>query len=291
MSGLSGVSSSSPGDTVRIPEWAWLREEIREALRSRDAGAILRFAQQYGGASQSRIAAATGLLQGRVNEIVRNRRVVVRIDVFERIAAGLHMPDDARILMGLAPMRFSQSEPQDLLEHPQVAAVSRTKPEAFTEIRRAAESAESVDVIGVRALGMVAMGDSLLRAPLTRPDRECVPRLRVLVLHHESPAVAWIAEKVGETPRFFAASLRFAEELLGELAEEGTLKMEVYRYTTLPVWRLIRLDGTCFVAVVGARSDPNSSLVYRLSPTPPGSFSYGFERHFETMLESAERII
>lgn len=110
MSGSSSPSSASspspalPGDpAVTVPDWAWQREEIREALRSRDAGAILRFAQQYGGASQSRIAAATGLLQGRVNEIVRNRRVVVRFDVFERIATGLRMPDEARMLMGLAP--------------------------------------------------------------------------------------------------------------------------------------------------------------------------------------------
>jgi transcriptional regulator with XRE-family HTH domain len=251
----------------------------------------MRFAQQYGGASQSRIAAATGLLQGRVNEIVRNRRVVVRFDVFERIATGLRMPDDARLLMGLAPVRFSQSGPQALLDHPQVAAVARTKPEAVEEVRRAAAGAEMVDVIGVRALGMVAMGDSVLRGPLTRVGRESVPRLRVLVLHHESPAVPRIAAEVGETPRFFAASLRFAEELLGELADEGTLKMEVYRYLTPPVWRMIRLDGTSFVSVIGARSDPHASLVYRLSPTPPGSFAYGFDRHFEALREAAERVI
>jgi transcriptional regulator with XRE-family HTH domain len=276
---------------VEIPDWAWQREEIREALHGRDAGAILRFAQQYGGASQSRIAAATGLLQGRVNEIVRNRRVVVRIDVFERIAAGLRMPDEARLLMGLAPVRFSQSGPLDLLQHPQVAAVSRTKAEARTEIRQAAANARSADVIAVRALGMVAMGDSLLRRVLTRPDRECVPRVRVMVLHHESPAVSRIAEEVGETARFFSASLRFAEELLGELAEEGTLKLEVYRYRTPPVWRMIRLDDTSFVAVIGARSDPHASLVYRFSPTPPATFAAGFERYFEALRDGAERVI
>jgi transcriptional regulator with XRE-family HTH domain len=284
-------SPSSSDSSVVIPDWAWKRQEIRQALRSRDAGAILRFAQQYGGASQSRIAAATGLLQGRVNEIVRNRRVVVRIDVFERIAAGLRMPDEARALMGLAPLGPAGSGPQALLEHPQVAAVSRTKAEAVTEIRESAAHAQTVDVIAVRALGMVAMGDSLLRGPLTRPERVSVPRLRVMVLHHESPAVPRIAEEVGETARFFSASLRFAEELLGELSEEGTLKMEVYRYVTPPVWRMIRLDDTSFVAVIGARSDPDASLVYRLAPTPPASFAAGFERHFEMLRQSAERVI
>src|SRR2546422_516456 len=137
---MSDLASAASADRVKIPVWAWEREEIREALRQRDAGAILRFAQQYGGASQSRIAAETGLLQGRVNEIVRGRRSVVRIDVFERIALGLRMPDDARLLMGLAPAgRAASADTEDLLGHPRVAAISRTKPEALGEIQAIAE--------------------------------------------------------------------------------------------------------------------------------------------------------
>ncbi|MGW3244657.1 helix-turn-helix domain-containing protein [Streptomyces sp. NPDC001070] len=285
------MSEPGSGDAVEIPAWAWEREEIREALRARDAGAILRFAQQYGGASQSRIAAATGLLQGRVNEIVRNRRSVVRIDVFERIAQGLRMPDHARMLMGLAPRRLRSYGSRDLMDHPQVAAVALTKPEAAAEIREVAASAESVDVVGVRALGMVALGDSLLRGPLTRGGRTGVARMRLLLLHPESPAVARIAEEVGETPRFFASSLRFAEDMLAALAEEGTIQLEVYRYRTTPVWRLVRLDGATFVSVIGPPADPRGSLVYRLSATPPGSVLYGFDRWFEAMLGEAERVI
>jgi hypothetical protein len=54
---------------------------------------------------------------------------------------------------------------------------------------------------------------------------------------------------------------------------------------------MIRLDGTSFVAVIGARSDPHASLVYRLSPTPPASFAAGFERYFEALMDGAERVI
>lgn len=289
---MSDPSSGASGDYVKIPVWAWEREEIRAALRVRDAGAIFRFAQQYGGASQSRLAAATGLLQGRVNEIVRGRRSVVRIDVFERIAHGLRMPDDARMLMGLAPVRPAAHDPEDLLGHPRVAAISRTKPEAMEDIQKLAETAEVADVLAVRAIGTVAMTDSLLRGPLTRTGgRASVARLRVLVLHPESPAVACMAETVGETERFFSASLRFGEELLHELADEGTLKLEVYRYRTQPVWRMVRLDNTVFVAVIGPRSDTRTSMVYRLAPTPPGSVAYGFSKHFETALQESERII
>ncbi|WP_431965106.1 helix-turn-helix domain-containing protein [Actinacidiphila sp. bgisy160] len=285
------MSEPVSGDAVEIPAWAWEREEIREALRARDAGAILRFAQQYGGASQSRIAAATGLLQGRVNEIVRGRRSVVRFDVFERIAQGLRMPDHARMLMGLAPRRLRSYGVRDLMDHPQVAAVALTKPEAAAEIREVAASADAVDVVGVRALGLVALGDSLLRGPLTRQGRTEAARMRLLLLHPDSPAVARIAEEVGETPRFFASSLRFAEDMLAALAEEGTIQLEVYRYRTTPVWRLVRLDGATFVSVIGPPADPRGSLVYRLSTTPPGSLPYGFDRWFEAMLGEAERVI
>nr|WP_237330018.1 helix-turn-helix transcriptional regulator [Streptomyces sp. BA2] len=65
-------------------------------------GAVFRHVQQYTGASQSRIAAAAGMTQARVNEIINRRREVTRLDVYERIVDGLHMPDDARHLLGLA---------------------------------------------------------------------------------------------------------------------------------------------------------------------------------------------
>jgi transcriptional regulator with XRE-family HTH domain len=292
MSDLASTGSAGSTDSIKIPVWAWEREEIRDALRQRDAGAILRFAQQYGGASQSRIAAATGLLQGRVNEIVRGRRSVVRIDVFERIARGLQMPDDARLLMGLAPAgRVSSADAEDLLGHPRVAAVSRPKTEASVEIQAIAETAEVADVLTVRALGTIAMTDSLLRAPLTRPERGSKARVRVLVLDPKSPELHGIAETVGETERFFSASLRFGEELLHELADEGTVDLEVYRYRSRPVWRIVRLDNTVFVSVIGPRSEPHTRTVYRLAPTPPGTIAFGFSGQFEALLKEGERII
>ncbi|MCX5196931.1 helix-turn-helix domain-containing protein [Streptomyces sp. NBC_00249] len=70
-------------------------------------GAVFRYVQQYSGASQARIAAAVGMTQARVNEIINRRREVSRLDVYERIADGLYMPDDARHLLGLAAGRGS----------------------------------------------------------------------------------------------------------------------------------------------------------------------------------------
>ena len=75
-----------------LPDWAWRRPEVRRALRERDVATLLRAAQQYSGASQGRIAAATGLLQGRVSEIIHRARTVTTLELFERIAHGLACP-------------------------------------------------------------------------------------------------------------------------------------------------------------------------------------------------------
>lgn len=87
-----------------IPLWIWQREDVRAALRRRDIGAVLVTVLRHAGASQGRLAVATGLAQGRVSEVMRGTRTVTALDVFERIAAGLGIPDDARMLLGLAPV-------------------------------------------------------------------------------------------------------------------------------------------------------------------------------------------
>ncbi|MFI0451946.1 helix-turn-helix domain-containing protein [Actinomadura sp. 6N118] len=77
---------------VELPTRAWALDEVRAALAARDTTAILRAAQQHAGVSQTRLAIATGLGQGRFNEIFNGKRTVTRLDVFERIADGLTMP-------------------------------------------------------------------------------------------------------------------------------------------------------------------------------------------------------
>lgn len=79
---------------MSIPAWVWQRDELRAVLRCRDIGGLFRLAQRYGGVSQSRLAVATGLLQGRISEIIKGTRMVTALEVFERIANGLGMPDE-----------------------------------------------------------------------------------------------------------------------------------------------------------------------------------------------------
>ncbi|TQS20795.1 helix-turn-helix domain-containing protein [Microbispora hainanensis] len=74
-----------------------------DALKKRNIGQVFRLIRQYAGVSQTRIGIAVNLSQGKVSEIMRGTAQVTALDVFERIADGLHMPDPARLALGLAP--------------------------------------------------------------------------------------------------------------------------------------------------------------------------------------------
>ncbi|MGH8918839.1 MAG: helix-turn-helix domain-containing protein, partial [Actinomycetes bacterium] len=94
---------SSAFDPLRIPEEFWAREDVGWALDHRDFGELFRLLSKHLGASQTRIGTATGLSQGTVCVIMNGSRHVTAIDVLERLADGLDMPDTARLRLGLAP--------------------------------------------------------------------------------------------------------------------------------------------------------------------------------------------
>jgi hypothetical protein len=90
-------------DLIVIPDSFWRRAEVTAALRSRRIGQFFDLVHQHTGASQTQIGMACGFTQGKVSFIVRGISQVEKLEVFERIADGLKMPDSARIIMGLAP--------------------------------------------------------------------------------------------------------------------------------------------------------------------------------------------
>jgi hypothetical protein len=102
--------SGSPFDSIHIPDEAWRQESTRKILQDRAAGPLFKFAQKYG-ISQPRLAAATGIQQARINDLIKGRRKnITALDTWERIAEGLNMPNHARITLGLAPREVANSE-------------------------------------------------------------------------------------------------------------------------------------------------------------------------------------
>ncbi|MEV5886411.1 helix-turn-helix domain-containing protein [Streptomyces sp. NPDC052020] len=276
---------------IDVPDWAWERIEVRKALRARDIGAVFRHVQQYAGASQARIAAAAGMTQARVNEIINGRREVSRLDVYERIADGLHMPDDARHLLGLAASREKRSGGAafDLAAFPEVVRVYAAQNSAADEIQQQAREAEQLDVLAVRGLGLIGLNDSLLRACLPRNQGGKGLRVRVLLLDPESEALAQRAAEIGESAESLAGGVRLAEARLRELAD--TCDISVYRYRMLPTWRLIRTDSTMFVSAFDAGWEGHESATYKVMETPHGPLYRGFLRMFEAIIDDAERTV
>ncbi|MFJ4792474.1 helix-turn-helix domain-containing protein [Kitasatospora purpeofusca] len=277
-------------EPIRLPDPAWQNAEVRGALRDRDVAAVFRWVQHHSGASQARIAAQVGMTQSRVNEIINGRREVVRLDVFERIADGLNMPNDARRLLGLAPQRESRAPGAafDLAAFPEIVRVYSDQASAAIEIQRAARSATELDVLAVRGLGLLALRDSLLRPHLDR-DGDEPPRLRVLLLAPDSPALTRRAVEIGESAESLSGGVRLAEARLRELAEIG--HVEVYRYRTLPVWRVIRLDKTLYVSAFDTDWEGHESATYKVLATPYGPLYRGWRRMFDAMVDDAERVI
>lgn len=275
---------------IELPAWAWERADVRQALRARDMGTVFRYVQQYSGVSQARIAAAVDLTQGRVNEIINGRREISRLDVYERIADGLDMPDDARHLLGLAASREKRvgGAAFDLAAFPEIVRVYSSQASARDEIRQHAAVAEQLDVLAVRGLGLIGLNDSLLREfCLPREQGGRGLRVRALLLDPDSPALAQRAAEIGESAESLAGGIRLAEARLRDLSGD----VQVYRYRHLPTWRLIRTDATMFVGAFDAGWEGHESATYKVMETPHGPFFRGFRRMFEALLDGAERSV
>lgn len=105
--GLTEKDDGMPGrvtDLLVIDESFWDRSDVIVALRARDVGRLFRLLAQYTGASQTRLAIACQTTQPKVSGYMRGIALVEALEVFERIADGLAMPDRARVALGLAPI-------------------------------------------------------------------------------------------------------------------------------------------------------------------------------------------
>lgn len=266
---------------VEVPPGAWRSAAVRQALRDRDTGALLHAIQAQTGASQARLAAATGYGQGRFSEVFHGRRKVTTLEALERIAAGLAMPDDARVLLGLAPAHGGT-----FTGHAEIAAVYPSQAEAGRELREHALKASRIDVLAVRALGLLGLNDSVMHGPLS--EREAPVRVRVLLLDPDSPAVAVRAAETGESPAMFAAGIRMSLARLAELAGHPVVRLEARTYETLPVWRMLAYDEVLYLSAFTPKAEGARSGMYKLTAVSDGVLHAGMTRQFEDMWQRAD---
>src|SRR5690242_3032346 len=113
---------------IALPDSFWQRSDVIVALTNRDMGELFRVLHFKEGITQTRIATAAELSQGRVSYIIRSKQHVRFLGVFRRIADGLDMPEHARVLLGVAtddppapvtpepvPHSEEQGQPRELL--------------------------------------------------------------------------------------------------------------------------------------------------------------------------------
>lgn len=268
---------------VEVPASAWRSPGVRQALRDRDTGAVLRNVQAQTGTSQARLAAATGFGQGRFSEIFHGRRKVATLEALERIADGLAMPDDARVLFGLAPAHAGT-----FTGHAEISAVYPMQAAASREIREHARTAARVDILVVRGLGLLGLNDSELRGPLT--ERAAPVRVRALLLDPDSPAVAVRAAETGESAPSYASGIRMSLARLAELEGHPVVRLEAAVYSALPVWRMLVFDGTLFLSAFTPKAEGARSGMYRLTAASDGVLHAGMTRQFEDMWRNGRHI-
>lgn len=91
-------------DLIEIPAEFWQHPDVLKALRHRDIGRLFILLNDATGISQTRLAIACDTTQPKISGYMRGVAKVEELEVFERIADGLNMPDHARIALGLAPI-------------------------------------------------------------------------------------------------------------------------------------------------------------------------------------------
>lgn len=199
--------------------------------------------------------------------------------MFERIADGLSMPDEARVLMGLAP---AQAAARGVFTgHAEIAQVFINEAEASAELEVQAASATCVDLLAVHALGLIALNDSLRHGPLCR--RTKAVRVRVLLLDPESPFAAVRATEIGESLSSFTAGIRLSLARLAEFAGHPVVDLETSVYSELPTWRMLRFDDTLYLSAFGVSAEGHRSGMYKLAAGINGVLHAGFLRQYDDL--------
>ncbi|KAA2246467.1 helix-turn-helix transcriptional regulator [Solihabitans fulvus] len=268
-----------------LPRHVWADPQVQIALGGRDVAALLRVAQRHG-ASQARLAAATGLSQGRLSEIANGRRAVIALEVFERIAAGLALPDSARMRLGLAPVDPAGLDHLAAAARAEIIAVWPNQSAAAGAIRAHAATASRIDVLAVRGLGLLGMSGSLLRSTVTAKPVQ----LRVLLLDPDSSAASHRAAEIGEADESFRSGIDLSVVKLRELAATG-VQVQAWLYSATPIWRSIALDDMLFVSTFTGTREGHRSAMYQIAPSPHGTLHHGIRRVWDELLSQATRVI
>lgn len=108
-------------DAGAVPVAFWRRADVQDCLRHRDIGRLFRiFLAEFDDCTQTQLALLTQHDRSDISNWVRGTRQgrVSDIEVLTRIADGLQIPDQARLLLGLAPATSLETDLSEGRYHP-----------------------------------------------------------------------------------------------------------------------------------------------------------------------------
>ena len=211
-------------DPIVIPDELWERPQMIQALTSRDIGTVFHLLRQYAGATQTQTAIACGLTQGRVSEHMKeNGPRVTELDVFERIADGLQMPDNARMALGLAPRTHPgvpaprtpapQARTGIVVTEPRLTEAEPSDPATTTDLSRLTRWLTASDTADETIESLARSTTSLASAHTQVPAKSLLSQ--VLRLHRRTQD---LLESTRPRPRHTRELLRIDADLLAHAA-------------------------------------------------------------------------
>lgn len=258
---------------------------MRDVLAERNIGAVFRFLHSRGW-SWGAIAQATDIGEQRIREVAGNKRRVESYDVYLRVATGLSIP---RGYLGVGlDEGATGGSPASGAIHETTTYASQAA--AGPDIRQAVKTANRLDILAVRGLGLFAMNDALLRPALIEGRTEPLV-VRALIMSPDGPAAVQRAAEIGESVEAFSTAIHLAQHKLADLAKKDGIELSAYRYATLPVWRLISVDETMFVSTFDEEWEGHASPVHRLESSGGGALYRGFRRAFDGLISTSEQFI
>jgi len=160
---------------------------------------------------------------------------------------------------------------------------------AETSIREKLSSANSIDILTIRGLGIFALKDSLIRKILV--ERADQIKVRVLFLNPDSQYVARRAGEVGESAKAFRQGILLCQGYLTELKIQHKVHIEAYMYDTLPVWRLKFMDSALYVSSFQPSKEGHHSAMYELVANGDFSLYNSFRREFEYLITISKKYL
>jgi hypothetical protein len=92
----------APSRGPLVPDEFWQRPDVVGALADQDVGTVFYLLNRKYGISQTKLSNVVGMSQGQLSGILHHKTYVTARHVYERIANGLEMPNNAREAFGLA---------------------------------------------------------------------------------------------------------------------------------------------------------------------------------------------